>query len=81
MWCTLPREEGAAGPAGTIQSDLKQTRGAQDTLKDDRRAEVRAATEQFLASVTSIVKGLRTDVSLSEAKPRPAETGQQLRAA
>ena len=66
---------------GAIQDDLKKIAGAQDTLSEDRRAEVKAATDAFVSSVTSIAKGLTSDVSLSEARSRLAQAAQDLRAA
>ena len=66
---------------GAIQDDLKKIAGAQDTLSEDRRTEVKAATDAFVSSVTSIAKGLTSDVSLSEARSRLAQAAQDLRAA
>jgi hypothetical protein len=78
---TTASVSGVKENVSAIQADLKQITSAQGTLKEERRAAVKAATDQFVASLTSIVKGLRTDLSLAEAKSRLAETGQQLRAA
>ena len=66
---------------GAIQDDLKKIAGAQDTLSEDRRTEVKAATDAFVSSVTSIAKGLTSDVSLSEARSRLAQAAQDLRTA
>jgi hypothetical protein len=65
----------------TIQDDLKTIASAQDTLSDDRRAQVKAATDRFVASVTSIAKGLKSDISLSEARTQLTQAAQQLGAA
>lgn len=65
----------------TIQDDLKKIANAQDTLSDDRRAEVKQATDAFVSSVTSIVNGLKSDVSLSEARSQLTQAAQQLGAA
>jgi hypothetical protein len=64
-----------------IQDDLKQMAGAQDTLSEDRRKEVKTATDTFVASVTSIAEGLRSDVSLADAKSRLTAAARDLGAA
>jgi uncharacterized phage infection (PIP) family protein YhgE len=65
----------------TIQDNLKKITSAQDTLSDDRRSEVKAATDKFASTVTSIAKGLRSDLSLSEAGSQLTQAAQQLGAA
>jgi hypothetical protein len=65
----------------TIQDDLKAITGAQDTLSDDRRAGVKAATDQFVATVTSVATGLKSDLSLSAARTQLTQAGQELGAA
>jgi membrane-bound lytic murein transglycosylase B len=78
---TTATVSGVRENVSAIQADLKKIAGARDTLRDDRRAEVKAATDQFVSSVTSVAKGLTSDVSLSEARSRLAQAGQQLHAA
>jgi phage-related protein len=65
----------------TIRDGLEQIRSAQKSLNKDRRAEVKAATDEFVSTVTSVVKGLRSDVSLSEARSRITQAAQDLGAA
>ena len=65
----------------TIREGLEQIRSAQKSLNKDRRAEVKAATDEFVSTVTSVVKGLRSDVSLSEARSRITQAAQDLGAA
>jgi hypothetical protein len=65
----------------TIRENLKKMTSAQDTLSEDRRAQVKSATQTFVSTTTSIAKGLRSDVSLSEVKPRLTQAAQELRAA
>ena len=65
----------------TIQDDLKKIASAQGTLSSDRRAQVKAATDQFVSSVSSIAKGLTSDLSLSDARSQLAQAAQQLGAA
>jgi membrane-bound lytic murein transglycosylase B len=78
---TTATVSGVRENVSTIQDDLKKIASAQGDLSDDRRAEVKAATDQFVSSVESIAQGLRSDLSLSEARSRLAQAGQALGAA
>jgi uncharacterized phage infection (PIP) family protein YhgE len=64
-----------------IQDDLKKIVDAQGTLSESRRSEVKAATDQFVASVKSIAQGLTSDLSLSNARSQLAAAGKTLGAA
>jgi len=70
--------DGVRESIDAIQGDLKQIADAQSTLNDDRRAEVKAATDQFRSSVTQIAKGLMGDLSLSDAATRLRSAGSDL---
>jgi hypothetical protein len=70
--------DGVRQSLDTIQSSLKRIADAQATLSDDRRAEVKAATDRFKSSVTSIAQGVRGDLSLSEAATRLRAAGGEL---
>jgi len=61
-----------------IQADLKKIANAQGTLSDDRRKDVKAATDAFVSSVSSIAKGLTSSLSLSEARTRLTTAAQDL---
>jgi membrane-bound lytic murein transglycosylase B len=78
---TTATVSGVRENVSTIQDDLKKIASAQDTLSDDRRAEVKAATDKFVASVSSIAKGLRSDLSLADARTQLTQAAQQLGAA
>jgi len=78
---TTATVSGLRESVSAIRDDLKTIAGAQDTLSDDRRKNVKAATDGFVTSLTSIAQGLTTDVSLSEARSRAAQAAQDLRAA
>src|SRR4051794_34983191 len=67
---TTATVSGVRDSVDVIQASLKRIASAQGTLSDNRRAEVKAATDKFVASMTSIAKGLTSDVSLSEARTR-----------
>jgi hypothetical protein len=78
---TTATVSGVRGNLSTIRENLRTIASAQDTLGADRRAQVKSATEAFGSSVTSIAKGLGSDVSLSEVKPRLTQAAQDLRSA
>jgi hypothetical protein len=78
---TTATVSGVRENVSTIRNDLKKITSAQGDLNDDRRAEVKAATDEFVSSVTSIAQGLRSDLSLSEARSRLTQAAQDLRAA
>lgn len=78
---TTATVSGVRENVSTIRNDLKKITSAQGDLSDDRRAEVKAATDEFVSSVTSIAQGLRSDLSLSEARSRLTQAAQDLRAA
>ena len=77
---TTATVSGVRENVSTIRSDLKKITSAQDDLSGDRRAQVKAATDEFVSSVSSIAQGLRSDVSLSEARSRLTQAAQDLRA-
>jgi uncharacterized protein HemX len=77
---TTATVDGVRENVSTIRSDLKKITSAQGDLSDNRRAAVKAATDEFVASVTSIAQGLRSDISLSEAGSRLTQAAQKLRA-
>jgi hypothetical protein len=73
--------DGVRQNVSAIQNDLKKIADAQGTLSDDRRAQVKSATDQFVSSVTSIAQGLRSNLSLSEARSKLTQAGKDLKAA
>jgi Tfp pilus assembly protein PilP len=78
---TTATVSGVKDNLSTIRDNLKKITSAQDTLSTDRRAQVKQATDTFVSSTTSVLKGLTSDVSLSEVKPRLTQAAQELRAA
>ena len=53
-----------------IQDDLRKIVDAQSTLSDQRRAQVKAATDQFTARVTQLVREATTSLTLKDAATR-----------
>jgi len=53
-----------------IQDDLRKIVDAQSTLSDDRRAQVKAATDQFTARVTQLVQEATRSLTLEDAATR-----------
>jgi chromosome segregation ATPase len=51
-----------------IQDDLKDIASAQGTLSDQRRSEVKAATDQFTAQLQTLVQQALRSLSLADAK-------------
>lgn len=78
---TTATVSGVRESVSTIQDSLKTITSAQDTLSGDRRAEVKAATDQFVSSVKSIAQGLTSNLSLADARSRLTQAGQELSAA
>jgi uncharacterized protein YhaN len=64
-----------------IQKDLRQIADARPTLRESRRAEVKAATDKFTSSMADIVQGLTSNLSLSAAGPQLQAAAQSLRTA
>jgi hypothetical protein len=80
LTATTATVSGVKENVSAIRSDLKKITSAQGDLSDERRAEVKAATDKFVASVSSIVQGLTSNLSLSEARTRLTQAAQELRA-
>jgi len=53
-----------------IQDDLRKIVDAQSTLSDDRRAQVKAATDQFTARVAQLVQEATRSLTLEDAATR-----------
>jgi len=53
-----------------IQDDLRKIVDAQGTLSEDRRAQVKAATDQFTARVTQLVQEATKSLTLEDAATR-----------
>ena len=60
--------DGVRQNVNAIQDDLKDIVNAQDTLSDDRRQQVKAATDQFTQQLSSIVQQALRSLSLSDAQ-------------
>jgi uncharacterized phage infection (PIP) family protein YhgE len=61
---------GVRANINAIQDDLRKIVDAQGTLSDDRRAQVKAATDQFTARVTQLVQEATTSLTLKDAASR-----------
>jgi len=53
-----------------IQDDLRRIADAAGALSDERRAEVKAATDEFASRATEIARALTANLSLAEAMTR-----------
>jgi Tfp pilus assembly protein PilP len=73
--------DGVKENVSAIQADLKKIADAQGTLSQDRRAQIKAATDQFVTSVKSIAQGLTSNLSLENARSQLAAAGKTLGAA
>lgn len=73
--------DGVRQNVDAIQKDLKDIADAQGTLSDDRKAQVKAATDQFRTEVTQIANGVKGSLSLSEAKTQLQTAAQNLASA
>jgi hypothetical protein len=73
--------DGVRKSVNAIQDDLKDITAAQDKLSDARRADVKAATDKFTASVQSIIAGVASDLSLGQATTKLEGAAQDLGAA
>jgi hypothetical protein len=62
--------DGVRANVDAIRADVKDIRDAQGTLSDERRTEVKAATDRFTASFAAIARGVTSDLSLGDAKSR-----------
>jgi outer membrane protein TolC len=61
-----------------IRSDLSKIKDAQGDLSDDRRQQVEAANKAFTSQTQSIVEGLGSSTSLSDAKSQLTSATQEL---
>jgi uncharacterized phage infection (PIP) family protein YhgE len=61
---------GVRAKISAIQDDLRKIVDAQGTLSDDRRAQVKAATDQFTARVTQLVQEATKSLTLEDAATR-----------
>jgi DNA repair exonuclease SbcCD ATPase subunit len=60
--------DGVRQNVNQIQDDLKDIASAQGTLNDKRKAQVKAATDQFTTQLQSIVQQAVQSLSLADAK-------------
>src|SRR3954447_23264627 len=60
--------DGVRQNVNAIQDDLKSITSAQGTLNDQRKSEVKAATDQFTAKLQTIVQQALKSLSLSDAR-------------
>jgi chromosome segregation ATPase len=60
--------DGVRQNVNQIQDDLKDITSAQGTLNDERKAQVKAATDQFTTQLSSIVQQAVQSLSLADAK-------------
>ena len=60
--------DGVRQNVNAIQNDLKDIASAQGTLNDERKAQVKSATDQFTSQLQSIVQQAVKSLSLSDAK-------------
>ena len=58
---------GVRANVNAIQDDLRKIVDAQSTLSDDRRAQVKAATDQFTARVSDLVQQATKSLTLRDA--------------
>jgi Tfp pilus assembly protein PilP len=65
---TTATVDGVRQNVNAIQDDLKDIASAQGTLSDQRRSQVKAATDQFTAQLQSIVQQALKSLSLSDAR-------------
>ncbi len=61
---------GVRANINAIQDDLRKIVDAQSTLSDDRRAQVKAATDQFTARVAQLVQEATRSLTLEDAATR-----------
>jgi uncharacterized phage infection (PIP) family protein YhgE len=61
---------GVRANINAIQDDLRKIVDARGTLTDDRRAQVKAATDQFTARVTQLVQEATKSLTLEDAATR-----------
>jgi len=61
-----------------IQDDLNKISDAQGDLNDERKQQVESANKKFKSQVNSIAQGLTSNLSLSGAKQKLVNAGQQL---
>ncbi len=61
---------GVRANINAIQDDLRKIVDAQSTLSDDRRAQVKAATDQFTARVAQLVQEATSSLTLEDAATR-----------
>jgi hypothetical protein len=61
---------GVRANINAIQDDLRKIVDAQGTLSEDRRAQVKAATDQFTARVTQLVQEATKSLTLEDAATR-----------
>jgi hypothetical protein len=60
--------DGVRQNVNAIQDDLKDIVNAQKTLSDDRRQQVKAATDQFTQQLSTIVQQALRSLSLADAR-------------
>src|SRR6478735_6887549 len=65
---TTATVDGVRQNVNAIQDDLKDIASAQGTLSDQRRTEVKAATDQFTTQLQTIVQQAVKSLSLADAK-------------
>jgi hypothetical protein len=65
---TTATVDGVRQNVNAIQDDLKDIVNAQGTLNDERKAQVKAATDQFTSQLQSIVQQAVKSLSLADAK-------------
>jgi chromosome segregation ATPase len=68
LTATTATVDGVRQNVNAIQDDLKDITSAQGTLNDERKAQVKAATQQFTAELQSIVQQAVKSLSLADAK-------------
>jgi hypothetical protein len=68
LTATTATVDGVRQNVNQIQDDLKDIASAQGTLNDERKAQVKAATDQFTTQLQSIVQQAVQSLSLSDAK-------------
>jgi glutamyl-tRNA reductase len=73
--------DGVRQNVSSIQDSLKDIASAQKTLSDDRRQQVKAATDQFTQQLSSIVQQALRSLSLSDARTQLQSAVSQLASA
>jgi uncharacterized protein HemX len=70
--------EGFKENVGGITNDVSIIRAAQAELKPNRKAEIKAANQQFESAITTTLKGLGSGLSAENAEDKLKSAGQEL---